>query len=213
MTRNTNKQEAETLISEKTKSLKGVKKNLNEGKKEKKEDEDSPIRGQKAKANCSPWEKSASLLTGNPVGEKRGGFRRIEVEGDALSIIKKTKSKEEDRSVLRAYMMEIKELEKGFKECHFKKISKSGNEAAHALAREGLKRQPKTYLDDWWPEAKLRASESDGRRMGRLERVIDVLSLQSRWRDSLLVTGHRDYRKWAWVFRLMFLFNFLLGFR
>lgn len=63
--------------------------------------------------------------------------------------------------------MDIKEISKGFDEFQFKKISKSRNGAAHALAREGLRTQVGTYLDDWLPVAAARAIEYDGRGLGR----------------------------------------------
>lgn len=52
----------------------------------------------------------------------------MEIEGDALSIIKKFQNNEEDKSVFRAYILDIKELSQSFEECRFKKVPKSGKQ-------------------------------------------------------------------------------------
>ncbi|MBA0639493.1 hypothetical protein Goklo_022526, partial [Gossypium klotzschianum] len=82
------------------------------------------------------WERDNSILLGQRIEEERWrpskgntaiqwgierGFRQVEIEGDALSIIKKFQNNEEDKSVLRAYILDIKELSKSFEDCRFKK--------------------------------------------------------------------------------------------
>lgn len=63
------------------------------------------------------------------------GLRRVVIEGDALSVIRRVKALKEDRSVLRSYIQDIQILSKGFEECRFQKISRFGNGVANELVR------------------------------------------------------------------------------
>ncbi|MBA0628223.1 hypothetical protein Godav_022987 [Gossypium davidsonii] len=76
------------------------------------------------------------------------GFLKVELEGDALMIIKKVQNQEEDRSILRAYIIDAKRLQKYFVSCRFKHIGKHANIKAHTLAKEGLKDGSETSLGE-----------------------------------------------------------------
>ncbi|KAA3481304.1 glycine, alanine and asparagine-rich protein-like [Gossypium australe] len=58
------------------------------------------------------------------------GLRRLEVEGDSLTMIKKAKSNEDDRSEISAYIEDMKKMTKDFKVY---------NGVAHQSVSEGLK--------------------------------------------------------------------------
>ncbi|MBA0604597.1 hypothetical protein Godav_017248 [Gossypium davidsonii] len=108
------------------------------------------------------WERDNSILLGQRIEEERWrpskgntaiqwgierGFRQVEIEGDALSIIKKFQNNEEDKSVLRAYILDIKELSKSFEDCRFKKSSVEGDrirwKRSGSIQWRGKLREPK----------------------------------------------------------------------
>ncbi|MBA0767127.1 hypothetical protein Gotri_016074 [Gossypium trilobum] len=62
----------------------------------------------------------------------------VEVEGDALSVIKKSQNNRVDKSKICAYIKDIQQLKKGFQICWFKHTSRMEDMVAHALATEGL---------------------------------------------------------------------------
>ncbi|MBA0747807.1 hypothetical protein Gogos_004691, partial [Gossypium gossypioides] len=66
------------------------------------------------------------------------GFIRVEIEGDALSIIRKIQSKDEDRSEIRAYISDVKRMRMNFISCRFQRAGRQANIVAHSLATEGL---------------------------------------------------------------------------
>ncbi|KAK8640058.1 hypothetical protein V6N13_138421 [Hibiscus sabdariffa] len=63
------------------------------------------------------------------------GFRRIQVEGDSLSIIKKLNSTIADKSVLSPIVNDINSMRDFFELVTFAHVGRLGNEAAHELAR------------------------------------------------------------------------------
>ncbi|MBA0701815.1 hypothetical protein Goari_027351, partial [Gossypium aridum] len=67
------------------------------------------------------------------------GLRILEVEGDSLTVIKKAKSNEDDRSEISAYIEDMKKMTKDFQVCTFKHVQRSANGVAHQLVSEGLK--------------------------------------------------------------------------
>ncbi|MBA0787878.1 hypothetical protein Gotri_025997, partial [Gossypium trilobum] len=69
------------------------------------------------------------------------GLSIVEVEGDALSIVKKLQRGEEDRSKICAYIKDGQRLSKGFQTCKFKHDHQSMNEDVHFLVTEGLKNE------------------------------------------------------------------------
>ncbi|MFQ6647511.1 hypothetical protein Gotur_021520 [Gossypium turneri] len=65
------------------------------------------------------------------------GLRRVEVEGDALSVIKNVRSRELGKSIIRPIIFHIHQLSKDFRAVTFKFVPRKVNEAADALAIEG----------------------------------------------------------------------------
>ncbi|KAA3468379.1 reverse transcriptase [Gossypium australe] len=65
------------------------------------------------------------------------GFRKIILEGDSLTIIKKVGSNLEDRSVIRPITVNIRKLEKLVEDISYRFIPSRGNRAAHCLAAKG----------------------------------------------------------------------------
>ncbi|MBA0562263.1 hypothetical protein Golob_007322, partial [Gossypium lobatum] len=67
------------------------------------------------------------------------GLRRLEVERDSLTVIKKMKSCEDDRSEILAYIEDMKKMSRDFQVYTFMHIQKSAKGVVHQLASEGLK--------------------------------------------------------------------------
>ncbi|MBA0870524.1 hypothetical protein Goshw_013680 [Gossypium schwendimanii] len=82
------------------------------------------------------------------------GLSVVEVEGDALSIVKKLQREEEDRSKICAYIKDGQRLSKGFQTCKFKHGHQSMNEDIHLLVTEdassvtGQSAKPVTMAQD-----------------------------------------------------------------
>nr|KJB61324.1 hypothetical protein B456_009G352100 [Gossypium raimondii] len=91
------------------------------------------------------------------------GYRRVVVEGDALSIIKKLQRKENDKSVLTLYTINIKTFSNKFNKCKFRQIGRKGNETAHAVAKEALKLNGSTYIEGRLPKMVLAVATKDAR--------------------------------------------------
>ncbi|XVF18743.1 hypothetical protein REPUB_Repub11eG0049400 [Reevesia pubescens] len=73
------------------------------------------------------------------------GFTKIVLEGDALSIITKLKEQSSDYSLIRPIIEDAKLKSKGFVECSFSHVPKSGNAVAHELGKFGLGRDTDVY--------------------------------------------------------------------
>ncbi|KAG8472055.1 hypothetical protein CXB51_036938 [Gossypium anomalum] len=67
------------------------------------------------------------------------GFQDVDVEGDALTIIRKITLESEDRSFIRGYIQEIKRKSTRFRSIKFNHIQREANKVAHGLAKEGWK--------------------------------------------------------------------------
>ncbi|MBA0573128.1 hypothetical protein Golob_000420, partial [Gossypium lobatum] len=65
------------------------------------------------------------------------GFRRVQIEGDSLMIIKRLHSCTADRSILGLIVVDIKCSLVLFDRVTFHHVKREGNAAAHVLAREG----------------------------------------------------------------------------
>ncbi|MBA0560693.1 hypothetical protein Golob_017576 [Gossypium lobatum] len=65
---------------------------------------------------------------------------KVEIEGGALSIIRKLWREYDDKFEIGAYIRDGKWLSKRFHTCKFKYIYRSMNSIAHLLATKGLKR-------------------------------------------------------------------------
>ncbi|MBA0560965.1 hypothetical protein Golob_017832 [Gossypium lobatum] len=75
------------------------------------------------------------------------GFREVEVEGDARSVIKKIQSRWADKSKIQAYITDCQNLSDSFQTWVFLFGHRSKNEIAHLLATEGLRKEEQWNLD------------------------------------------------------------------
>lgn len=90
------------------------------------------------------------------------GLSLVEIEGYSMAVIRKLHSHNIDRSVLGAYISNIKMICSRFSNCLFLHIPIPANIVAHSLATEGLKRNEETYLVGDVPPFAKAALESDG---------------------------------------------------
>ncbi|MBA0667408.1 hypothetical protein Goklo_000498 [Gossypium klotzschianum] len=81
---------------------------------------------------------------------KELGFRRVQIEGDSLMIIKRLHSCTVDRSVLGPIVVDIKCSLVLFDRVTFHHVKREANAAAHVLAREGRRFSEETF---WVEEA------------------------------------------------------------
>ncbi|MBA0635553.1 hypothetical protein Godav_025402 [Gossypium davidsonii] len=89
------------------------------------------------------------------------GFRRLIVEGDSLTVIKKLTKNEEDRSIIRPIVHNIQRLRQGFDEVSYQFVNRSLNAAAHTLAVEGRHRKVCGAWVDGLPETVRLVVEED----------------------------------------------------
>lgn len=83
---------------------------------------------------------------------KEGNWSDVEIEGDALSIIKKCKSNNEDRSEIRALIKNINSYVRNFQKIQFQHVPREANYLAHILAMESLKKEEEVYLEAGVPD-------------------------------------------------------------
>ncbi|KAA3472534.1 glycine, alanine and asparagine-rich protein-like [Gossypium australe] len=69
------------------------------------------------------------------------------IEGDSLTVIKKCNSRNKDRSMIGAYIMDIKQMVPRSKHFVFKHISRTANTLAHKIATESLRNMNEIYLE------------------------------------------------------------------
>ncbi|MBA0828108.1 hypothetical protein Goarm_012827 [Gossypium armourianum] len=93
------------------------------------------------------------------------GLGKVEIEGNALSVIKKVQSGKIYKSGISAYVLSTKMLSSGYEACVFKNTSRMANKVAHALAVEGLKRVEVTYPQNGFPQSAAMEAEEDYRRI------------------------------------------------
>ncbi|MBA0732913.1 hypothetical protein Gogos_016972 [Gossypium gossypioides] len=75
-------------------------------------------------------------------------FQSVILEGGSRSVIQKIVDNGKDLSEISALTWEAKELAKSFRFCRFHFVDRSGNKAAHAMTRDGLRRDE----DRFWVE-------------------------------------------------------------
>ncbi|MBA0785178.1 hypothetical protein Gotri_028186, partial [Gossypium trilobum] len=73
-------------------------------------------------------------------------FTAVEVEGEALLVVKKLQMGGEDKSEIYEYIKDGQCLSKGFQTCMFKYGHRSMNEVAHLLATKGLKNGEQRFM-------------------------------------------------------------------
>lgn len=76
------------------------------------------------------------------------GWSKVEIESDALSIIKKCKSEKIDKSRISAFIFNIQRLKGSFQSLKFTKTPRSTNKLAHVCATVSLKKNEPFYLDN-----------------------------------------------------------------
>ncbi|KAA3469709.1 reverse transcriptase [Gossypium australe] len=69
------------------------------------------------------------------------------IEGDSLAIIKKCNNKDQDKSMIGAYISDIQQMVNRSKHFVFKHIPRNANALAHKIAIEILKRKVEDYLE------------------------------------------------------------------
>ncbi|MBA0556574.1 hypothetical protein Golob_026660, partial [Gossypium lobatum] len=67
------------------------------------------------------------------------GYLRVDIEGDALSILRKLQDDLDNRSKIRAYILNVNRLKRNFINCKFKYASRIGNNVVRTLAKKGLR--------------------------------------------------------------------------
>lgn len=72
--------------------------------------------------------------------------QEVVIDGDTLTTVKKLQANRRDGSIISAYIKDSKSLCLNFRKCVFKHTPRLGNEMAHLLATEGLRREWNTYL-------------------------------------------------------------------
>ncbi|KAA3479552.1 reverse transcriptase [Gossypium australe] len=79
-------------------------------------------------------------------------WSEVIIEGDSLFVINKCRSRDKDKSLLGAYISDIKQMVYRSKPFVFKHISRSTNTLAHEIATESLKSKVRIYLEGRVPE-------------------------------------------------------------
>ncbi|KAA3485352.1 glycine, alanine and asparagine-rich protein-like [Gossypium australe] len=72
--------------------------------------------------------------------------RRVIIEGDSLTVIKRCRYDSTDRSLIGSFIYDIRQKKQFFSEIRFDFIPRVGNILAHMLAKETLKRKEEFYL-------------------------------------------------------------------
>ncbi|KAK8546682.1 hypothetical protein V6N12_027456 [Hibiscus sabdariffa] len=96
---------------------------------------------------------------------KELGFRRIVVEGDSLSVIKKVNCNIADKSIIALIIHDIKEVARNLESVSFCFARREANNAAHVLARDGRFNGAPMYWIEEAPVNVVLAAELDRRRM------------------------------------------------
>ncbi|MBA0682531.1 hypothetical protein Goari_024243 [Gossypium aridum] len=91
------------------------------------------------------------------------GYLRVDIEGDAPSILRKLQDDLDNRSKIRAYILNVNRLKRNFIYCKFKYASRIGNNVARTLAKKGLRVGDDTYLNNRLSGAVLTAVAEDCR--------------------------------------------------
>ncbi|XP_012477492.1 uncharacterized protein LOC105793109 [Gossypium raimondii] len=89
-------------------------------------------------------------------------WRKIIIEGDSLSIIKKCRSNIPDKSQVCAYISDILKLQSRFQECRFEHVPRAVNSLTHTIAKATLRDKRIIYLVEGVPEYVEDRRERDG---------------------------------------------------
>lgn len=74
------------------------------------------------------------------------GLRKVEIEGDSRTVIRKLQVEYEDRSEIAVFINDSKKLSLGFQTCVFLFTNRDVNKVAHLIASEGIRMRESTYL-------------------------------------------------------------------
>lgn len=80
------------------------------------------------------------------------GLLEAEIEGDALTVIRKLRDVSEDISETRAFIKDGKRLSRCFHTCQFQHVRRSANRVSHLLATESLKQGFQLCMRDGVPD-------------------------------------------------------------
>ncbi|GMJ09472.1 hypothetical protein HRI_004616400 [Hibiscus trionum] len=89
------------------------------------------------------------------------GFRRVIVEGDSLTVMKKVNGTAHDRSIISPIVQEIKELSKKFESIQFRFTYREANGVAHLLAKLGGDMPSPSYWIEEAPVAVMNLTASE----------------------------------------------------
>ncbi|KAA3486789.1 reverse transcriptase [Gossypium australe] len=79
-------------------------------------------------------------------------IENIIIEGDSLSVIKKCKNINQDKSLIGPFIHDIHRLKLRGRRFEFEYIPRSANNLAHILAKETLRRKEESYMENGVPE-------------------------------------------------------------
>ncbi|KAA3472007.1 reverse transcriptase [Gossypium australe] len=107
-------------------------------------------------ASTNPGESIANLTTAEAracllavILAEELDFHEIQIEGDALTVIRKLNLDNEDRSCIRTYIQEIKRKSLNFQSIEFKNAPRAANRVAHGLALEGqVYNEPRFWMEE-----------------------------------------------------------------
>ncbi|GMI69891.1 hypothetical protein like AT3G25270 [Hibiscus trionum] len=111
----------------------------------------------------SPFEAEAQALIHGLEFAKDLGFLSVEVEGDARTVIKKMNETSLDRSRIRSFIIDAKQMAQGFHRCRFTFTGRNGNAVARAMAVLGRRDTEDRFWVDKAPPAATTAADSDRR--------------------------------------------------
>ncbi|KAK8655135.1 hypothetical protein V6N13_107725 [Hibiscus sabdariffa] len=97
------------------------------------------------------------------------GVRRIVVEGDSLSVIKKVNGPNSDKSILNPIVQDIKDLCRSFVSIQFQFTYQESNGVAHLLAKEGRSLVSPSYWIEEAPLAVVSLAESERRQLSLVD--------------------------------------------
>ncbi|PPD92765.1 hypothetical protein GOBAR_DD10294 [Gossypium barbadense] len=137
------------------------------------------------------------------------GFRKVVLEGDSITVIKKLKTNAIDRSILSPISQHIRVSTEGFEEVTYNFVPREVNKAAHALAMGGL---AGVDLEARAQERVLRLVSMRG--VQRLTVEVYVLGMEDRsrrvkgiWVAGLLVTVQsvviKDWLRWIQISKVL----------
>ncbi|MBA0762016.1 hypothetical protein Gotri_024576 [Gossypium trilobum] len=103
------------------------------------------------------------------------GFTDMIIEGDSLSVIKKSNSDSQDKSEISAYTRNIKRNINSFRSLRIKHARRSANQLAHVIATESLRNGEEFYLEEKVPRFVVRIMEEEWIRARLRRKMVKAL--------------------------------------